>query len=77
MCVCVCEHVSIHIYKHTMEYYSAIEKNLNGEISEGFMKEVTFVMDLNSWLILNGVWYMRVRMGIGVCRYGSRYGNIP
>ena len=53
------------------------EKNLNGEISEGFMKEVTFVMDLNSWLILNGVWYMRVRMGIGVCRYGSRYGNIP
>ena len=27
MCVCVCEHVSIHIYKHTMEYYSAIEKN--------------------------------------------------
>jgi len=41
------------------------ETNLNEEISKSLLEHVTFVQDLSSWLILNEVWYMEVRVGIG------------
>lgn len=53
------------------------ENNLNEEISKGLVEETTFVLDLNCWLILNGIWQMGVRLGIGACGYAERCEDIP
>lgn len=37
------------------------------KISKSLLEHMTFVLDLSSWLILNEVWYMEVRVGIGWC----------
>lgn len=53
------------------------QSNLNEEISKDLMAEKTFVLDLKSWLILNGVWYMVVKMGIDVRHYAYKCEDIP